>query len=142
MTPGRTLAELAVGDRASFAKTITEHDVYAFAGITGDFNPAHVDRTQAEAGPFGERVAHGILTAGLISAVLGTRLPGPGAIYVSQSLNFLKPVRFGDTVTAEVEVVELIPERNRVRLRTRCVNQKGEVVAEGESVLLPRKASS
>ncbi len=137
---GKSLAEMSVGMKASTSKTITEHDVYTFAGITGDFNPAHVNEEFARESFFGRRVAHGVLTAGLVSAVLGMQLPGPGAIYVSQSLKFLKPVYFGDTVTAEVEVAELVPARNRVRFLTRCVNQNGDLVAEGESVLMPRRA--
>lgn len=135
---GKTIDEISIGDKAHFTKTITEHDVYTFAGITGDFNPAHIDREYADASPFKGRIAHGILTAGLISTVLGMQLPGPGAIYVSQSLSFTAPVYFNDTITAEVEVIEIIREKNRVRLRTRCVNQKKEIVAEGESVLKPR----
>lgn len=136
---GKTMADLEVGMRATFTKTLSESDVYLFAGITGDFNPVHVDRVAAEASPFGGRVAHGMLTASLISTVLGTHLPGPGVIYLSQSLRFKAPVMIGDTVTAEVEIAELLPARNRVRLATRCVNERGEVVAEGESLVMPRK---
>jgi 3-hydroxybutyryl-CoA dehydratase len=139
--PGRTISELAVGDRASFTKTLSEYDVYAFAGITGDLNPVHIDRVAAEASPFGARVAHGMLTASLLSTVLGSRLPGEGTIYLSQSLKFLKPVYIGDTVTATVEVAELLVERNRVRLATRCTNEKGDVVAEGESWVMPPRAA-
>jgi len=117
-------------------KTITETDVYAFAGITGDFNPLHVDAEYARRSRFGERIAHGILTAGLISAVLGMRLPGSGAIYLSQSLKFLKPVRLGDTVTATAEVVAYRADRLILTLRTACTNQHGDTVAQGESVLL------
>jgi 3-hydroxybutyryl-CoA dehydratase len=135
---GRTVHEMSVGERARFTKTISESDVYAFAGITGDFNPVHIDEVAAAASPFGGRIAHGMLTASLISTVLGLHLPGPGAIYVSQSTRFKRPVHIGDTVTAEVEVAELMVEKNRVRFATRCVNQNGEVVAEGESVLMPR----
>lgn len=135
---GRTVHEMSVGERARFTKTISESDVYAFAGITGDFNPVHIDEVAAAASPFGGRIAHGMLTASLISTVLGLHLPGPGAIYVSQSTRFKRPVHIGDTVTAEVEVAELMVEKNRVRFATRCVNQNGEVVAEGESILMPR----
>jgi 3-hydroxybutyryl-CoA dehydratase len=138
---GKTIAEMEIGQSASFTKTIGESDVYLFAGITGDFNPVHVDQTAAEASPFKARIAHGMLTAALISTVLGMHLPGPGAIYVSQSIRFRAPVFIGDTVTATVEVAELLPERNRVRLVTRCSNQRGETVAEGESVLMPRKSA-
>lgn len=140
MMEGRRLQDMTVGETAAFTKTVSEADVYGFAGITGDFNPMHVNAVHAAASRFERRIAHGVLSAGLISAVLGMQLPGAGAIYVSQSLRFLAPVYLGDTITAEVEVVELIPERNRVRLATRCRNQDGVIVAEGESVLLPRKA--
>ena len=136
---GRTIHEMRVGETASFTKTIAEADVHAFAGITGDFNPVHINDTYAAASMFGRRIAHGMLCAGLISAVFGMKLPGPGAIYVQQSLKFLKPVYIGDTVTAEVEVAEILQERNRVTFRTRCVNQDGQIVLEGESTLMPRR---
>lgn len=138
---GKTIQELRVGDTASFSKTISEYDVYAFAGITGDLNPVHIDRVAAEASPFKARVAHGMLTASLLSTVLGAKLPGPGTIYLSQSLKFKQPVFIGDTVTATVEVAELLTDRNRVRLATRCTNERGEVVAEGESWVLAPKAA-
>lgn len=128
--------ELSVGQSASQAKTITEADVVLYAGLTGDFNPVHVNEEEAARSRFGGRIAHGMLTAGLVSAVLGTRLPGPGAIYVRQSLRFTRPVRIGDTVTARVEVTELEPGRRRVTLETRCTNQDGTVVLEGEAELL------
>lgn len=127
--------ELRPGQAAERAKTVTETDVVLFAGITGDFNPVHVDRQAGAASRFGERIAHGMLTAGLVSAVLGTRLPGPGAVYVSQTIRFTAPVRIGDTVTARVEVVEVMAERRRVRLATTCRNQEGGTVLEGEAVL-------
>lgn len=133
--------DLAVGQAAELSKTITETDVVLFAGITGDLNPVHVDRVAAERSPFGGRIAHGMLTAGLVSAVLGTRLPGPGSIYLSQTLRFTRPVRLGDTVTARVEVLELVPARRRVRLATSCANQDGERVLEGEAVVLVPESS-
>lgn len=125
--------ELSVGDEAEFTKTVTEADVTLFAGITGDFNPAHVNEEAARRGRFGGRIAHGMLTAGLVSAVLGTRLPGPGCLYVGQTLRFTRPVRIGDTVTARVEVTELRTEGRRVILETTCRNQEGETVLEGEA---------
>jgi len=125
-----------IGQKASTTKTITETDVYLFAGITGDLNPAHVNEEYARTTRFGGRIAHGILSAGLISAVLGMKLPGPGSIYLSQTLNFTAPVRIGDTITATAEVVEIINGK-RLRLRTTCVNQRGETVVEGEAVVLP-----
>ncbi len=130
--------ELQIGQAAEFAKTVTEADVVLYAGITGDLNPAHINQVEAEKSRFGGRIAHGMLSAGLISAVLGTRLPGPGTIYLEQTLRFTRPVRIGDTVTARVEVIELIEKRRRVRLATSCANQDGEVVLEGEAlVMLP-----
>ena len=130
--------EIAVGQAAETSKTVTETDVVLYAGITGDFNPAHVDEVAASAGMFGGRIAHGMLSAGFISAVLAMKLPGPGAIYLSQSLRFTKPVRIGDTVTARVEVAEVIAAKRRLRLATTVANQHGETVIEGEAlVMLP-----
>lgn len=127
---------LAVGQCAEQARTVTETDVVLFAGITGDLNPAHMDDTAAKAGPFGERIAHGMLTAGLVSAVLAMKLPGPGTIYLGQTLRFTRPVRIGDTVTARVEVLELMAAKRRVRLATRCTNQHGELVLDGEATVM------
>ncbi|HEX2189545.1 MAG TPA: MaoC family dehydratase [Longimicrobiaceae bacterium] len=133
--------ELRVGQSATHAKTVTEADVVLFAGVTGDFNPAHLDQVYAEKSRFGGRIAHGMLSAGFISAALAMRLPGPGTIYLSQSLRFLRPVRIGDTVTARVEVAELVPAKRRVRLLTTCANQHGEALVEGEAlVMLPEDA--
>jgi len=137
---GITIDRMKVGDAAEFAKTVSETDVYLFAGISGDFNPAHLNQAYAEKTFFKGRIAHGMLSAGFISALLGTRLPGPGTIYLRQELNFLAPVRMGDTITARVEVAELIPEKNRARLRTTCRNQDGTVVLDGEAVVMPPKA--
>jgi 3-hydroxybutyryl-CoA dehydratase len=136
---GKTIHDISVGDTARFTKTITQADVTLFAGITGDFNPLHVDHEHAKGTRFGQPVVHGALLAGLVSNVLGMQLPGPGALYASQSLAFKKPVFIGDTITAEVEVVEKVEEKNRVRFATRCLDQDGEIVASGESVLLPQK---
>jgi 3-hydroxybutyryl-CoA dehydratase len=137
---GITIDRMKVGDAAELSKTVSETDVYLFAGISGDFNPAHLDQAYAEKTFFKGRIAHGMLSAGFISALLGTRLPGPGTIYLRQELNFLAPVRMGDTITARVEVVELIPEKNRARLKTTCRNQDGTVVLDGEAVVMPPKA--
>ena len=133
--------EMKVGDSAEMAKTVTEADIVAFAGITGDFNPVHIDAVAAKASMFGERIAHGILSAGFISAVIGTRLPGPGCIYLSQTLRFTKPVRIGDTVTARVEVIEVLAAKRRVRLATMCRNQNEELVVEGEAVVMMGKTT-
>lgn len=130
------LEDIHVGDAAEMAKTVTETDIALFAGVTGDFNPVHIDAVAAERSMFGSRVAHGMLSAGFISAVLGMRLPGPGSVYLSQSLRFTKPVRIGDTVTARVEVLEVIAAKRRVRLATTCRKQNGEVVVEGEAVVM------
>ena len=128
--------EFTVGQSATWTKTITEADVIAYASITGDFNPLHVDQVYAARSRFGERIAHGLLTAGLISAVLGMRLPGPGGIFLSQTLKFVRPVRLGDTITATAEVTAWNPAKRLLHLRTTCANQHGEGVVEGESVLL------
>jgi len=128
--------EIQVGQAAEMAKTVTEADIALFAGVTGDFNPVHIDAVEAGKSRFGERIAHGMLSAGFISAVLGTRLPGTGSIYLSQSLRFTKPVRIGDTVTTRVEVLEVIATKRRVRLATTCRNQNGETVVEGEAVVM------
>ena len=134
-----TIQEMKIGDSASTAKTISEADVYLFAGITGDLNPAHTDEVSASQTPFGGRIAHGILSAGLISAVLGMRLPGPGTIYLGQELKFTKPVRFGDTVTATCTVTEILAEKNIVKLDTTCTNQNGDVVIKGMATVMPPK---
>lgn len=137
---GITINEMKIGDSASFTKTVTDTDVYMFAGITGDFNPAHVNQVEAEKGMFGKRIAHGMLSAGFISAVLGTLLPGPGTIYMGQELRFTKPVAIGDTITATVTVAEMIIEKNRVILDTVCTNQNGEIVIKGKATVMPPKA--
>lgn len=139
---GKSIQELSVNEHACIAKTISEADVYLFAGITGDFNPAHVNEPYAEKTRFGKRIAHGMLSAGLISAVIGTQLPGPGTIYVSQTLRFLAPVYIGDTVTATVRVSMIDSEHNRVRLETLCENQAGTQLAAGEAVVIPKQAGS
>ena len=137
---GITINEMKIGDSASFTKTVTDTDVYMFAGITGDFNPAHVNQVEAEKGMFGKRIAHGMLSAGFISAVLGTMLPGPGTIYMGQELRFTKPVAIGDTITATLTVAEMIIEKNRVILDTVCTNQNGEIVIKGKATVMPPKA--
>ena len=139
---GKTIKQIKLGDTAYFSKTVSESDVYLYAGITGDLNPAHINEAHAKNTFFKTRIAHGMLTAGFISSVLGMQLPGPGTIYMRQSLNFLAPVRFGDTITAKVEVVEVIAEKNRVRLKTTCTNQEGTVVLDGEAMVIPPKAKT
>jgi 3-hydroxybutyryl-CoA dehydratase len=128
-----------VGDFEIFQKTISESDVYLYAGITGDFNPAHLNDQAAKETIFKGRIAHGLLTAGLISAVLGTKLPGPGTIYLDQSLSFKKPVYFGDTITAKVTITEKINDKNIVFCETNCLNQKDQVVLTGIAKVMPPK---
>lgn len=124
--------DVAVGMRESYAKLVRASDVVGFAEISGDRNPIHLSEHFAAKTPFGGRIAHGLYTASLISAVIGTRLPGPGAIYISQTLRFLAPVRIGDTVEASVEIVELIEKGRRAKLK--CFCRVGEtVVLEGEA---------
>jgi 3-hydroxybutyryl-CoA dehydratase len=134
---GKTIDELKVGQTAQFSKTITETDIYLFAGITGDFNPAHVDEAYAKKTFFKTRIAHGMLTASFISTVIGTMLPGPGCVYLSQEVRFLAPVKIGDTVSAVVEIEEIRPEKKRIRLKTTCTNQDGTVVVDGQAVVSP-----
>ena len=125
----------AIGATATSSRTITEADIVLYAGLTGDQNPLHMDAVYAAQTPFGRRIAHGMLTAGLISAVLGNVLPGPGAVYLSQSLRFQAPVHIGDTITASVEVTAVRAEKRIVTLRTECANQDGTVVLSGEAIL-------
>jgi 3-hydroxybutyryl-CoA dehydratase len=132
---GKTIDQINVGDSAEFAKTISESDIYLFAGVTGDFNPAHINEVYAQKTFFKTRIAHGMLAAGLISTVGGTMLPGPGAVYVRQELDFLAPIHIGDTITARVEVIEIIVDKNRVKLRTTCSNQDGKLVVDGMAIL-------
>ena len=130
--------EISVGDEAQLSKTVTETDIYMYAGITGDFNPAHVNKVFAAQSIFKAPVAHGMLSAGLISAILGTKLPGPGTIYLSQTLEFRAPVKYNDTISARVKVLEKIFEKRHIRLETICYNQNDEVVIRGEArVLIP-----
>lgn len=136
---GRTIAELSAGDHAEITRLVDAGAIASFVDAVGDYNPVHSDPEYAAATPFGEPIAPGIFTAGLISAVIGTRLPGPGAIYLSQSLKFLKPVLFGDRITARAEVVEVLPDRNRIRIKTVCVNQDGDDVLTGEAWVMPSK---
>lgn len=136
---GRSMDQLAVGNAATLSRTVTENDIAGFVDSVGDRNPVHSDPVFAATTPFREPIAPGIWTAGLISALIGTRLPGPGSIYVSQELRFLRPVKLGDKITARVEIAELLPERNRARLKTTCLNQRGEEVLSGEAWVLPPK---
>ena len=124
-----------IGTRAEYKRTITEEDISHFAEVSGDHNPVHLDAEYAARTPFGGRIAHGILSAAFISAVLGNDLPGRGTIYLGQTLKFLAPVRIGDTITASVEVTAVREEKRIVTLRTDCTNQHGAVVLTGEAVM-------
>ena len=134
------MAELAyedikVGDDASISRTITEAHIVAFAGLTGDMNPLHVDAEYAAKSMFGERIAHGMLVAGLISAVIGNDLPGPNSIYLGQELKFTAPVKIGDTLTVTVTVTEKRDDKRIIKLRTIATNQRGEMVVDGSAVI-------
>ena len=132
-----TFEQINPGDSASFTKTISESDVYLFAGITGDLNPAHVDAVSAANGMFKQRIAHGMLTGSFISTVLAMQLPGPGTIYVGQNLQFRAPVLIGDTITARVEAIEKLEPRKWVKFRTTITNQDGKLVVDGEATVIP-----
>ncbi len=125
-----------VGDSASYTQTLSEAHVTLFIGAVGDTNPLHGDAAYARRSRFGARIAQGILVAGLISTAIGTKLPGPGAIYLGQSLRFLKPTYLGDTITATVTVRAIRPDKPILSLETVCTNQKGERVIEGEATVL------
>ncbi len=138
---GLFFEDLSVGQSASFAKTITDADILLFSAVSGDTNPVHLNAEYAAGTMFGQRVAHGMLSAGLISAVLGTRLPGPGTIYLAQNLKFRAPVKIGDTVTATVTVSALDAAKKRATLTTVCTVD-GKPVIEGEaSVMVPSRAA-
>lgn len=132
-----TYDQLQPGQSASFTKTISETDIYLFAGITGDLNPAHVDAVAASNGMFKQRIAHGMLTASFISTVIAMQLPGPGTIYAGQDLQFRAPVFIGDTVTARVEVTEKLDQRKWVKLKTEVTNQDGKLVVAGLATVIP-----
>ena len=132
---GLRYEDLSIGMTAVFSKTVTEADVSAFAGVSGDTNPIHLDAEYAKQSRFGARIAHGMLTASLISTVIGTRLPGPGCIYVKQGLRFKKPVRIGDTVVARVTVAEMDDTKRRAVLSTVCTVGE-ETVIDGEAIVL------
>jgi 3-hydroxybutyryl-CoA dehydratase len=138
---GKTIDEVSVGDKAEMSCTMSAELVMGFVTLSGDRNPIHRDAAFAASTSFGEPIAPGMLTAALIAAVIGSELPGPGCVYLSQSLKFLRPVKLGDTITARVEVVESVRERNRVRLRTECTNATGDVVLVGEAWVMPVPAA-
>ena len=139
---GKSIDEIKIGDSAEWARTVTEDDISLFAKATGDFNPVHLDQSYAEKTLFKGRIAHGLLSLGYISTVLGNILPGHGTIYLSQEVKFLGPVRIGDTITARVEVTELHPEKNRAKFKTVCFNQEGKIVVDGAAWVMPPKRGS
>jgi 3-hydroxybutyryl-CoA dehydratase len=134
---GMTIDRLEVGQIHESSFTITGEMIESFAEATGDHNPIHLDEEYARGTIFENRVAHGMLQAGILSGVLGTRFPGVGTIYLSQSLKFLKPVFIGDRITFRLRVVELLREKNRARLETVCINQRGETILTGEALVMP-----
>ncbi|MEN6349992.1 MAG: MaoC family dehydratase [Syntrophomonas sp.] len=136
---GKTIEEMNVGDSAFFTKTVTEYDVYSFAGVSCDFNPLNTDAEYASTTSFGKIIAHAVLSMGFISNVFGTQLPGPGVIYVRQTLEYIRPIFVNDTITATVEVTKKDEAKNRVWLHTFTTNQSGEVVADGEAIMMPVK---
>jgi 3-hydroxybutyryl-CoA dehydratase len=136
---GLYLEDLKVGMSAMFGKTVTEADIMAYAGVSGDTNPIHLHDGFARTTRFGQRIAHGMLSAGFISAVIGTRLPGPGSVYIAQTLSFMAPVLIGETVTAVVTITAIDEKRRRVTLKTQCLNGD-KVVIDGEAtILVPRR---
>jgi acyl dehydratase len=137
---GKSYKALEIGETASFSKTITETDVYLFAGISGDFNPMHTNEAFARTTPFGTRIAHGGLPQCLIAPVLGMKLPGLGTILLEITTRFRAPTYFGDTITATAEVKEKLPEKEWVRMQLTWKNQKGTLVAEGEALVIPPQA--
>ncbi len=135
IAPGHFIEDLSVGQSASYTKTVTEADIVKFAEVSGDNNPVHLDEAFAQSTMFKGRIAHGMLSAGFISTVIGTKLPGSGTIYMSQTLRFKAPVRIGDTVTATCTITEIIPEKRRAVLTTVC--KVGDtVVIEGEALVM------
>lgn len=136
---GKTYDEIQIGDSASFSKTVTESDIHSFSAFSGDFNPIHVDEVYATTSSLGKkmggRIAQGMLSASFFSTLVGMYIPGKGALYVSQSCNFKLPVKIGDTLRAECTVTNKL-EKGRIVMQTRCLNQDGKVVVEGEAVAI------
>ena len=131
-----------VGQTATFSRTVTETDIVMFAGLSGDYNPVHVDREYAVDTRFGNRIAHGLLTASFLSRLLGMELPGKGSVYLEQTLKFLKPVFIGDTITARAEIIEIDPDRGILLLETVCRKQDNTVVLEGTAkMMMPKEGA-
>ena len=136
---GYKYSEIEIGLKAEIKRTITGKDIMRFAEVSGDRNPVHLDEEYAKKTFFKGRIAHGMLSAAFISAVLANKLPGPGSIYLKQELSFIKPIRIGDTITIAVEVINKDDEKERVILRTFCSNQNNELVVDGEATVMPMK---
>ncbi|NLW52109.1 MAG: MaoC family dehydratase [Tissierellia bacterium] len=134
---GKTVNEIKVGDVGTYARTVSEADVYLFGGVTGDLNPAHTNQVVSEKTMFKGRIAHGMLTASYISTILGMYLPGPGTIFLSFECKFTKPVQFGDTITATATAVDVNVEKNIVTFECECVNQDGKKVLTGKATVMP-----
>jgi len=137
MQKGVKIDRLKLGQIHESSVTITEEMIERFAQATGDHNPIHLDEDYAKGTIFKTRVAHGMLQAGILSGVIGTRFPGVGTIYLAQALKFLKPVFIGDEITFRLRVVELLKEKNRARMETVCINQRGETILTGEALVMP-----
>lgn len=135
-------SDLSIGQSAEVTHTVTEEDIKTFGDLSGDYNPLHFDEEWAKTTMFKGRIAHGLLSASFISTAIGMKLPGPGTIYLSQSMKFMGPVRIGDTITASVEVVALNDEKQRVTLKTVCTNQNQDVVVDGEALIMLMKDQS
>lgn len=138
---GKTIKEIKLGEKAEFIKTISESDINIFAEVTCDFNPLHIDDAYAKKTYFKSRIAHGMLLAGFISKVIGNQLPGYGTVYLKQELNFHAPVYIGDTIQAQVEVIELMEDKKQIRLKTVCINQFDKIVLDGEAIVSPPRVS-
>jgi 3-hydroxybutyryl-CoA dehydratase len=133
-----TYEDILIGDTAVFSKTISEFDIYSFAGMTGDFNPMHIDKAFAETTVFKDRIAHGLLSGSFISTVLGMKLPGPNSIYLSQTFNFKAPVKIGDTIKAVVEVIEKRDDKKLIKLKTQVFNQNNVLAVDGEALVMKK----
>jgi 3-hydroxybutyryl-CoA dehydratase len=137
-----TMGDIEMGQTAFYTKTITEGDIFIFAGLTGDLNPIHIDENFAKNTKFKKRIAHGLVSVSLIGAAIGSELPGEGSVYVSQDVKFKSPVFPGDTITAKIEVIGMDAEKNRLTLKTTCENQDGLIVVDGTAVAMPAKNRS
>ena len=137
MEKGMTIDQFSPGMTYDYTKKVTEEMIENFAKATGDDNPVHLDEEFAKASIFKKRVAHGMLTAGIMSGVFGTRFPGQGTIYISQTISFLRPVFIGDEISVALKVLEVDAEKNRLTVETTCLNQEGKKVLVGQAVVMP-----